>query len=585
MTPNSPASTPANGDDRDPTVAPPCRFVRRARRYNAAIVSATKLILASRSPRRAAILETVGLAFEVVDPPYDDPPEPDDQDPVEMVRQRARAKAKSVWQHRRQGGDADTESVILAADTVVIGPDESLMGQPSTRDEAEAMLRTLIGATHRVATAVCIIDPVGEAVEFDDVAEVRIGVLARQTLEEYLDSEQWRGKAGGYNYAELFRDWPIHVTGAPTTVIGLPVRRVVFALQEMGIAVLDTDPALNHPATDGPSSPAILAPLTWPYRGAVAMRNAMFDHRLRRAKPLGRPTISIGNLTTGGTGKTPMVIETVRRLRQRGHAPAVLLRGYKAGPTGSDEATLLTDTLADDATVHPNPSRVAAAEAALAERPAITCFVLDDGFQHRQAARDVDLVLIDATFPFGGDRLLPWGRLREPVRALRRADGVFVTRADQVAPAVLESIDRTIQQACGRAADGRVAMRWDHLLDAEDRAHSLEVLSGQAAIAACGIGNPESFRAAAAAHAGEVTLREFADHHAFSAAEVGAILSEARQCGAVVLVTEKDWVKWRALGVDFATGPAVYRAVVRPAFLTGEQAFDDLLARLGDPRR
>ena len=132
-----------------------------------------------------------------------------------------------------------------------------------------------------------------------------------------------------------------------------------------------------------------------PYRLGVAARNLLYAARLRAAKDLGLPTISVGNLTAGGTGKTPMVIELADRLRTMGHRPAVLLRGYEPGGgedgATSDEAAVLRGALGPGVPVRPNPSRVAAARAVRDERPDLTVFLLDDGFQHRRAARDLGL--------------------------------------------------------------------------------------------------------------------------------------------------------------------------------------------------
>src|SRR4051812_23350103 len=166
------------------------------------------------------------------------------------------------------------------------------------------------------------------------------------------------------------------------------------------------------------------------YRGVVNARNARFD-RGRSVQRVDRPVISVGNITTGGTGKTPVVRWLADALRARGIQPAILMRGYKSAPgQTSDEQELLRSQL-PSVVVHANPDRVAGAQEVLRDHPDVQAFILDDGFQHRRLHRDFDLVLIDATNPFGYDRLLPRGLLREPLAGLARAHAILITRADQ----------------------------------------------------------------------------------------------------------------------------------------------------------
>ncbi|MCG8511455.1 MAG: tetraacyldisaccharide 4'-kinase, partial [Rhodospirillales bacterium] len=189
------------------------------------------------------------------------------------------------------------------------------------------------------------------------------------------------------------------------------------------------------------------------YRAVVSARNKRFDNGKRTIARLPRPVISVGNITTGGTGKTPMVIHLARLLHEAGHRPAVLLRGYKADPEhpqASDEAAELTAALDGIAYVEANPNRVESARRVLDNHPNADVFLLDDGFQHRQVHRDLDMVLIDAMCPFGHDHLLPRGLLREPMKNLARADAVVVTRADQVEPGKLKEIDQRIVAMHGK---------------------------------------------------------------------------------------------------------------------------------------
>ena len=198
------------------------------------------LILASRSPRRARLLREAGIEFEVVEPGFADPPErpigESAEDAEGIVVRLATQKAASL-------ADAfGPDTLILGADTLCIGPGGDLIGTPETRQRAEAMVRSFIGRTHRVITGVCLMPGtrgsggVGtgaaagvRAVEtFADTARVTLGQLDEVILQTYLDSDAWRGKAGGYNLFDR-RDagWPLSVEGDETTVVGLPMKMLL----------------------------------------------------------------------------------------------------------------------------------------------------------------------------------------------------------------------------------------------------------------------------------------------------------------------------------------------------------------------
>lgn len=320
------------------------------------------------------------------------------------------------------------------------------------------------------------------------------------------------------------------------------------------------------------------------YRMGVAMRNAKFDRGQRQPANLGRPTISVGNITTGGTGKTPMVIELVHRLVDQGHRPAVLLRGY-----GSDEVlelrAALTDLPGDDepytAPVEPNPDRAAGAAAVLQAHPNTTVFVLDDGFQHRQAHRDLDIVLIDATAPFGYGHLLPRGLLREPVENLRRADAIIITRADQVSLDALADLDARITELAGKPALASASSVWASLHTTDGQTIAITELAGQRVVGICGIGNPAAFERMLRDTAGEVLRCEAADdHHAWTQAELAGRINAAAADGAdAVVTTEKDWVKWQPLLADWDLPVPVLRPQLAVAFLDGGDAVDTLLTQ------
>ncbi|HZW29293.1 MAG TPA: tetraacyldisaccharide 4'-kinase, partial [Isosphaeraceae bacterium] len=169
------------------------------------------------------------------------------------------------------------------------------------------------------------------------------------------------------------------------------------------------------------------------YGAAIALRNGSFEHGWLRVHRLGVPVVSVGNLTVGGTGKTPMVEWLARWFRARRRRVVIVSRGYRGEQGLNDEGLVLEENLPDVPHLQ-DRDRVRAGRVALQELEA-DILVLDDGFQHRRLARDLDVVLIDALEPFGLGHLLPRGLLREPVRSLRRADLVVLSRADLVDPA------------------------------------------------------------------------------------------------------------------------------------------------------
>ena len=311
------------------------------------------------------------------------------------------------------------------------------------------------------------------------------------------------------------------------------------------------------------------------YATAMRWRNWMFDHGWRAAHRVDRTVISIGNLTTGGTGKTPIVTWLVNELRRRGHTPAVLMRGYKSVDGVSDEAELLKRAVAPSR-VYAQPDRVEAARRAIQIDPAISCFVLDDGFQHRRLARQADIVLIDATQPFGFDHILPRGLLREPIGGLKRADAIIITRCDRVNTATIEAIEQRVRSITGKVPILRCELKIDHLLDEQNQRHEFPPRS----FAFAGIGNAQNFFDQLGVSV--VGFHAFPDHHAYELADLFAIGGMASESGATQFVTtEKDWVKIEPLLAR--VGPKrlpVFRAVLGVAFVGGGDSLLQLIEAL-----
>jgi tetraacyldisaccharide 4'-kinase len=271
-----------------------------------------------------------------------------------------------------------------------------------------------------------------------------------------------------------------------------------------------------------------------PYSIATSLRNAMYQAGTLRTHRVGRPVVCVGNITTGGTGKTPVVRWLAQRLLADQIAPAIVLRGYKSLGAGvADEQLLHRKLLPPSIPVHANPDRVAGARQILREHPGTRVILLDDGFQHRRLRRDFDLVLIDATDPFGGDHLLPRGLLREHPAGLSRASAILITHAESVDDAAVASITARIRVHAPAAP----TYRCRHELLAQQ-------IRGSKVFAFCGIGNPEVFERQVAREAQIVGSERFVDHHRYSPADVERLRRRARGSAAEMLVTtEKDWVK------------------------------------------
>ncbi|RME73513.1 MAG: tetraacyldisaccharide 4'-kinase [Planctomycetota bacterium] len=293
---------------------------------------------------------------------------------------------------------------------------------------------------------------------------------------------------------------------------------------------------------------ALLRFASWGYRAAVAVRNALYRTGVLPVRRAAAPVVSVGNLTAGGTGKTPLVEWICTELVRRGRRPAILSRGYGATRGPNDEALLLAERL--PGIVHlQHPDRVRAAQAAVAHHDA-DFLVLDDGFQHRRLDRDIDLVLLDATCPFGYGYLLPRGLLREPPRALRRADMVLLTRCELVSRERIEALRARVQRLAPEAPIGEVAFVPFEVTEVHGTGREpVASLAGQAVYAFCGIGNPAAFFASCERLGARlVGRRAFADHHPYTEADLAEIEAAARAAGArCLLTTHKDAVKLSAL--------------------------------------
>jgi tetraacyldisaccharide 4'-kinase len=311
------------------------------------------------------------------------------------------------------------------------------------------------------------------------------------------------------------------------------------------------------------------------YGAAVSARNFAFDRGFLRAHRASVPVVSIGNLTTGGTGKTPMVAAVVNWFTSRGVRPAILSRGYRAHAHGANDEKLMLDQQCPGVTHLQGADRVQSARAAVV-RHAAQVLVLDDGFQHRRLARDLDLVLIDALDPWGGGELLPRGLLREPLSSLRRADAILLTRADQCSQEMKMRLVTQICRAGGDSPPLEVVFRPSALVNSAGGNAALDSLTSVAAF--CGIGNPEGFRRTLVDGAGRkvVGFRSFPDHHHYTDRDLSDLARWSRELRADALVTtQKDIVK---IPRDDLEGLPLWALTIRAELTSGADRFDALLS-------
>jgi tetraacyldisaccharide 4'-kinase len=324
------------------------------------------------------------------------------------------------------------------------------------------------------------------------------------------------------------------------------------------------------------TSGIILAPLSALYSAAMRARRALYKAGALRVHEINAPVISVGNITTGGTGKTPLVDWVARAVAKEGRRVCILTRGFGRADEnkrvlvsdgehifadsreGGDEPRLLAENLRGVAAVLSDADRVAAARWAI-ENLKSEVFILDDGFQHLRIARNLDLVVVDATNPLSGGKLLPRGRLREPLRELARADCIILTRCEQSLD--IDSLRKQAERLSGASPVllSRTRTRMLRPLDAPITENSVSDSSSHPSsliphpfAAFCAIGNPASFYEHLRRDGYTLKLtRSFADHHVYTQRDIDVIISEAKRAGAQrLLTTAKDAVKLRSLSFD-----------------------------------
>jgi tetraacyldisaccharide 4'-kinase len=299
----------------------------------------------------------------------------------------------------------------------------------------------------------------------------------------------------------------------------------------------------------------VLGPLSLVYGGIVRLRVWLYQQGVFHRERLNAPVISVGNLTLGGTGKTPMVLWLAERFLAQGKRVAILTRGYKGTGGNSDEVALMKLRLNDRVHFGVGPDRYD--QGRRLEQQGIDLFLLDDGFQHLQLVRDVNILLMDAARPLGSERLIPAGRLREPVSAMARADILVFTRTQT---------NSGTGAAIAKLGNFPVFAAQTRLLGFRKLGAGLQILPAEALgqgpfFAFCGIGNPGAFVVDLENWGLSIADKKaFADHHRYSQSEAVELAEAARQAGATAFVTtEKDVQNLQ--GEEFAEFP-VYIAII-----------------------
>ncbi len=316
-----------------------------------------------------------------------------------------------------------------------------------------------------------------------------------------------------------------------------------------------------------------------PYGIVVRRRNRKFDAG-HDVCSVDVPVISVGNLTTGGTGKTPVVCYLAKWLREHDVRVAIVSRGYGRGDRDeNDEALELHARLPDVPHVH-DPDRVAGATLAVEEFES-QLILLDDAFQHRRLRRDLDIVVVDATCPFGYGHLLPRGLLREPISSLSRASLVIMTRVSCVAPTAITTIEQAIHRYHPECPIALADHQSQYLLEFPRTELPIEQLRGQRVAVVCAIGNPQAFEESLmACGAVVVAAHHLPDHDSFSPQIVTGLKDWVRSLGDTidrVVCTHKDLVK---LEMDRLGGKPLQAVVIDLVICRGDELVVEQLERI-----
>jgi tetraacyldisaccharide 4'-kinase len=325
------------------------------------------------------------------------------------------------------------------------------------------------------------------------------------------------------------------------------------------------------------------------YSTAIGLRNLLYSKGCLKIHAADVPVISVGNITVGGTGKTPLVIWLCKFLQRKKIQCAVLTRGYKTHTQKqtpiANEPAILARTC-PQAKVIVNPDRTTAATEAV-NRFCAKVIIMDDGFQHRRLNRDLDIVTIDATLPFGYGKILPAGLLRESIVSLKRADAIVLTRCDQTSETELTKLEEKLQLINPNMIIARSIHSPTCAKSTEADQISLDELKGKKIFAFCGLGNPDAFFTTIKALGADlIDARVYDDHHQYTENCLADIYREGKKMKAdLLLTTQKDWFSSPLSAVGDTSSeqratkysiPFAYLAI-ELKFLSGEDKITNLI--------
>ena len=299
--------------------------------------------------------------------------------------------------------------------------------------------------------------------------------------------------------------------------------------------------------------------ISWPYRLIITFRSRLYDKRILAVIKLPCPVISVGNITVGGTGKTPCVIMLAQMLQSQGFRPAILSRGYGGkntkqvsiisngksvlldSKTSGDEPFLMAKSL-NNIPIIVGPKRIKTGRVAISQFGA-NVLICDDAMQHRQIFRDIDLVLLDSQNPFGNGHVLPRGKLREPIAGLKRASAFLLTRTDETNEA--GNINSKLAQLGNIPIFTSIHKLQNVIKGDYSDIWPISKLSGKKVCAFCGIAKPDSFqKSLLAAGANILSWDTFPDHHSYSRDELDTIKSKFSNHKAdIIITTQKDGMR------------------------------------------
>ena len=341
------------------------------------------------------------------------------------------------------------------------------------------------------------------------------------------------------------------------------------------MSFIDIISGKNHGPVAGLIRLALVIPSVF-YTGVIGLRNICYNLGILKVHRFDIPIICVGNLTAGGTGKTPMVIWLCKYLQIKGLSVGLLSRGYKGDDEGTnDEMRLLEDSLGSTR-FYVGSDRVASAKTAIDD--GVMAIVMDDGYQHRRLGRCLDILMVDGLCPFGYGKILPAGLLREPVGGAKRAGIAAISRADIAGESKIEQIKTKLKSINKDMPVITCTHKPENVYSADGVKVPLEELAGKPVTAFCSIGNPAGFVATLEKLGAEVRGRYFFDDHSdYDNERIDILRQLSDDAGEQWLITtEKDWVKLRELP-EAATVGRLYWLEIELEITSGQEVLEQVI--------